>query len=29
MVARCTIAGETVDKAIAWATHELEGFMRT
>jgi hypothetical protein len=29
MVARCTRGGETIDKTIAWATSELEGFMRT
>ena len=29
MVAKCTQGGETIDKAIAWATSEIEGFMRT
>jgi hypothetical protein len=29
MVARCTQQGESVDKTIAWAAQELEGFMRT
>jgi ABC-type glycerol-3-phosphate transport system substrate-binding protein len=29
LVARCTIGGETIDKAIAWGTRELEGYMRT
>lgn len=29
MVARCTQGGETIEKAIAWAADELEGFMRT
>jgi len=29
MVARCTQGGETIDKTIAWAANELEGFLRT
>jgi ABC-type glycerol-3-phosphate transport system substrate-binding protein len=29
MIAHCTTQGESVDKAIAWAADELEGFMRT
>jgi ABC-type glycerol-3-phosphate transport system substrate-binding protein len=29
MVARCTQSGESIDKTIAWAAQELEGFMRT
>ena len=29
MVAKCTQGGETIDKTIAWATSEIEGFMRT
>jgi ABC-type glycerol-3-phosphate transport system substrate-binding protein len=29
MIAKVTQAGESIDKAIAWATSELEGFMRT
>jgi hypothetical protein len=29
MVARCTQGGESIDKTIAWAAQELEGFMRT
>ena len=29
MVAKCTQGGETIDKAIAWAASEIEGFMRT
>jgi hypothetical protein len=29
MIAHCTQAGESIDKAIAWATDELEGFMRS
>ena len=28
MIAKCTQGGESVDKAIAWAASELEGFMR-
>ena len=28
MIAHCTQSGESVDKAIDWATTELEGFMR-
>jgi hypothetical protein len=28
MIARCTQQGESVDRAIAWASDELEGFMR-
>jgi len=28
MIAKCTQGGESIDKAIAWATSELEGFMR-
>lgn len=29
MVARCTQQGESIEKTIAWAANELEGFMRT
>ncbi len=29
LVAHCTQQGQTIDKAIAWAAQELEGFMRT
>jgi ABC-type glycerol-3-phosphate transport system substrate-binding protein len=29
MIARCTQGGDTIDKAIAWAADQLEGFMRT
>ncbi len=29
MVAKCTQGGESIDKAIAWAASELEGFMRS
>jgi hypothetical protein len=29
MVAQCTQGGKTIEQAIAWATDELEGFMRT
>ncbi len=29
MVGRCTQGGESIEKTIAWASHELEGFMRT
>jgi ABC-type glycerol-3-phosphate transport system substrate-binding protein len=29
MIAKCTQGGQTVDQAIAWASQELEGFMRT
>ena len=28
MIARCTTQGQTVDQAIAWASDEIEGFMR-
>jgi len=28
MIAKCTQGGESIDKAIAWATSEIEGFMR-
>src|SRR5207253_252304 len=28
MIARCTHQGESIDQAIAWASDELEGFMR-
>ena len=28
MIAKCTQGGESIDKAIAWAASELEGFMR-
>jgi ABC-type glycerol-3-phosphate transport system substrate-binding protein len=28
MIAKCTQSGESIDKAIAWAESELEGFMR-
>jgi ABC-type glycerol-3-phosphate transport system substrate-binding protein len=29
MIAHCTQQGESIDKAIAWAADELDGFMRT
>jgi ABC-type glycerol-3-phosphate transport system substrate-binding protein len=29
MVARCTQGGDSIEKTIAWAADELEGFMRT
>jgi ABC-type glycerol-3-phosphate transport system substrate-binding protein len=29
MIAKCTQGGESIDKAIAWAASECEGFMRT
>ena len=29
MVAKCTQGGESIDKSIAWAASELQGFMRT
>jgi ABC-type glycerol-3-phosphate transport system substrate-binding protein len=29
MIARCTQGGDAIDKTIAWATQELEGFMRS
>jgi hypothetical protein len=29
MIARCTQGGEPIDKTIAWAAAEVEGFMRT
>jgi ABC-type glycerol-3-phosphate transport system substrate-binding protein len=29
LVAHCTLQGEPIDKAIAWAEQEIEGFMRT
>jgi len=29
MIARCTQGGESIDKAIAWAASELEGYART
>jgi hypothetical protein len=28
MIAPCTQSGESIDQAIAWASDELEGFMR-
>jgi len=28
MIARCTQQGESIDRAIAWGSDELEGFMR-
>jgi hypothetical protein len=28
MIAKVTQGGESIDKAIAWAASELEGFMR-
>ena len=28
MIAKCTQGGDSIDRAIAWATSELEGFMR-
>jgi len=28
MIARCTQQGESIDRAIAWASDEIEGFMR-
>jgi hypothetical protein len=29
MIAHCTQAGQSIDKAIDWAADELEGFMRS
>jgi hypothetical protein len=29
LVAHCTQQGDSIDKAIAWAVSELEGFMRS
>jgi hypothetical protein len=29
MIAQCTQGGKTIDQAIAWASNELEGFMRS
>jgi hypothetical protein len=29
MIAKCTQGGDSVAKAIGWASSELEGFMRT
>jgi hypothetical protein len=29
MVAKCTQEGQSVEKTIAWAADELEGFLRT
>ncbi len=29
MIAQCTQGGKTIDQAIAWATDEISGFMRT
>jgi ABC-type glycerol-3-phosphate transport system substrate-binding protein len=29
MIAKCTQSGDSIDKTIAWAESELEGFMRT
>jgi hypothetical protein len=29
MIARCTQGGETIDRAIAWAEQEIDGFRRT
>jgi ABC-type glycerol-3-phosphate transport system substrate-binding protein len=29
MIAQCTQAGKSIDEAIAWASNELEGFMRS
>ncbi len=29
MIAKCTQGGESIDKAIAWAASEVEGFMRS
>ena len=29
LVARCTVQGESIEKAITWGTRELEGYMRT
>jgi len=29
MIAQCTQGGKTIDQAIAWASSELEGFMRS
>jgi hypothetical protein len=29
MVAHCTQQGEAIDKAIDWASQEIEGFMRS
>ena len=28
MIAHCTQSGESIDQATAWASDELEGFMR-
>ena len=28
MVAKCTLGGDSIDKVIAWASSELQGFMR-
>ena len=28
MIARCTQQGQSIDHAIAWASDEIEGFMR-
>jgi len=28
MIARCTQQGESIDQALAWASDEIEGFMR-
>ena len=29
MIAKCTVEGQSIDQAIAWATSELEGFSRS
>jgi hypothetical protein len=29
MIAKCTVEGQSIDQAIAWATTELEGFSRS
>jgi len=29
MIAECTIEGQSIDQAIAWAASELEGFSRS
>jgi hypothetical protein len=29
MIAKCTVEGQSIDQAIAWAASELEGFSRS
>jgi hypothetical protein len=29
MIAKCTQGGESIDKTIAWAASELEGYTRS